>query len=151
MEAALTLRKRVDITYGITETFDYPSMADNAHIDDMETWQIRLQTVDSLLPNELGAFWMERFYVFAIETVEAWIGKDLDDLEHFTLRQGQVTLEIVCRNFICWNIVGEFLRRMARVTENGFVGMFEGHIVNVATGLTTWVKLTIRPPRPRPE
>jgi len=38
MEAALTLRKRVDITYGITETLDYPSMADKAHIDDMETW-----------------------------------------------------------------------------------------------------------------
>jgi len=94
---------------------------------------------------------MERFYVFAIETVEACIGRDLDDLEHFTLRLGQVTLEIVCRNFICWNIVSEFLRRMSRVTENWSVGMFEGHIVNVATGLTTWVKLTIRPPRPRPE
>jgi len=150
-KAALAMRKRVDIIQGITETFQYPSMDDNAHRDDYDTWQIRLQTVDTMLPIELATTWMRRFYVFANEAADSYIGRELDDLENFTLRLGQVTLEVFCRNFLCWNIVKAFLERMEKLTANGFVGMFEGHVVNVATGFTTWVKLTIAPPRPRPE
>lgn len=150
LEAALTLRKRVDVTHGITETFQYYSFAEDAGVNDEETWEIRLRTVQSLLPLGTAAYLMARFYVMAIEAVESYIGR-LDDVEEWALRIGEVTLEVFCRNFICFNIIEEFLKKMEQLAGNGLVGMFEGHIVNVATGLTTWVKLSIKAPRPRPD
>lgn len=79
---------------------------------------------------------MARFYMFAIEAVESCMGR-VDDVEYWALRMGDVTLEVFCRNFICFNIIEEFLREVEQLAEDGLVGMFEGHIGNVATGLTT--------------
>jgi hypothetical protein len=98
---------------------------------------------------ETAAYLMARFYVIAIEAVDSYIGR-VDDVEDWALRIGEVTL-VFCRNFICFNIIGEFLKKMEQLAENGLVGMFEDHIVNVATGLTTWVKWSIKAPRPRPD
>lgn len=62
-----------------------------------------------------------------------------------------LTLEVCCRNLIHFNIVRIVLKMIEQLAENGLVGMFEGHIVNVATGLTTWVKLSTKAPRTRPD
>lgn len=40
---------------------------------------------------------------------------------------------------------------MEQRNVNGFMGMYEGHIVDVATALDTCVEFSITPPRPRPE
>jgi len=94
LEAALTLRKRVDVTHGITETFQYYSFAEDAGVNDEKTWEIRLRTVQSLLPVEMAAYLMARFYVIAIEAVDSYIGR-VDDVEDWALRIGEVTLEIL--------------------------------------------------------
>ncbi len=39
-----------------------------------------------------------------------YIGR-VDDVEDRALRIGEVTLEIFCRNFIGFNIIGEFLKK----------------------------------------
>ena len=83
----------------------------------------------------------------AAENARQYIGVNLDDLQDFTLRLGQVTLDVFCRDGICWNIIPKFLDEMAKLAAGGLVGMWEGHLVNLATGLTTWVKLSIRAPR----
>ncbi len=138
------------MTHSITETFQYYSFAEDAGVNDEETWEIRLRTVQTLLPVETAAYLMARFNVIAIEAVDPYIGR-VDDVEDWALRIGEVTLEIFCRNCIGSNIIGEFLKKMEQLAKNGLVGMFEGQIVNIATGLTTWVKLSIKAPGPRPD
>ncbi len=85
---------------------------------------------------------MERSYVFAIEAINLYIGR-VDDMEDLALRMSEVTLEVFCRNCIWFNIIGGFLKRMEELARNGLLGMFEGDVLNVATGLTIWVKLSI--------
>ena len=134
---------------GVIGTFRYPSLAEDAGWNDWDTWQIRLRTVESLLPAQQAADLLERFYIFAEDTVSSYVGREMEDVADFLLRLGEVTLEVFCGDFICWGILGTFLREMGQRVLNGFVGMYEGHVVNVATGLSTWVKLSLRPPRPR--
>lgn len=145
--AAHPIGKRVDITQGIVQDFDYPSLAENAVHNAVDTWQIRLQTYETLLPAQDAAGLLEWFYSFATHTVREYIGQDMLDLEDFTLRLGQVALDVYCRDGICWNIIAEFLEKMSQLAEGGLVGMWEGHVVNLVTGLTIWVKLSIRAPR----
>lgn len=149
LKAALILRKRVDVTHGISETFEYYSFAEDAGANHEKTWEIGLPTVQSLLPVETAAYLMARFYVIAIEAADSYIGR-VDDVEDWALRVGEV-MSVFCRNFVYFNISGGFLRKMEQLVKNSIVGMFEGHIVNVTTGLTTWVKLSIKAPRTRPD
>ena len=142
-EPALTLR-----SMGVIGTFDYPSLADNARMNDVETWQINLRTIESVLPVQQAADLLDTYYFFAIEMVRSYIGREYF-VQDFTLRLGEVTLDVTCQNMICWNILAAFLDNMRLRAVNGLVAMYEGQVVNLATGFSVWVKLSIRPPRPR--
>lgn len=54
---------------------------------------------------------IEIFYVFAIEAVDSYNGRSVD-VENWALRIGEATLEVFCRNLICFEIVEVFLKRM---------------------------------------
>ena len=143
-----TLRKRVDVTFGTTSGFTYPHQYD----EDVEHWSIRLTHFAATVPIEFAAETLDRFYTFAMDAVDTFIGRGLEDMRDFTLRLGNVVLEIFCRDFICWNIAHEFLEQMRRLTENGGpAGRYEGHVVNVATHYTMFVRLKIWPGRSGPE
>lgn len=143
--AAHSIGKRVDFIQGIVENFDL--ISDEPNDGDKHTWQIRLQSYDSLLPAEIAADYLQWFYSLAGYTVNQYIGMDMEDLEDFTLRLGQVALDVFCKDGICWNAMPDFLERMSKLAKEGLVGMYEGHVVNLATGFTMWVKLSIRGPR----
>ena len=134
---------------GVVGSFDYPSMAENARGNDEETWQIHLRTIESVLPIQFAANILGQFYMQAKETVNNFMGRNIE-VQDFTLHLGDVALEVLCRtSSICWGIVLVFLEEMENRLANGLVAMYEGQVVNIANGLSMWVKLTIRPPRPR--
>ena len=142
------LDKRVDMIVGSTNNFEYP----HALEDTIETWSIQLTHFISAVPIESAAEALERFYTYASDTVDLYIGRDLDDLQDFTLRLGNVVLEVFCGDFICWNIVHAFLLQMRQLTANGGpLGRYEGYVVNVATRFSIFVRLGIQARGPGPE
>lgn len=136
--AAPTLRNRVDVTHGITETFQYNPFAEDVDVNDEETWEIRLKTVQSLLPVETAAYLIARFYVHRQGGRCGRLGAPY--------RRGNIGdfLSQFHRFQHHWRISQE----MEQLAENGSVGMSEGQIVNIAIGL---VKLSIKAPGPRPD
>ena len=134
---------------GVAGSFEYPSMAENARGYDQETWQIHLRTIDNVLPIQLAANTLDQFYRHAKESVNEFMGRDLE-VQEFTLRLGDVALEVLCRaSSISWGIVLVFLEKMENRIANGLVAMYEGEVVNIVNGFSMWMKLTIIPPRPR--
>ena len=141
------LDKRVDTIVGSTHNFEYS----HAWEDTTETWSIQLTHFTTAVPIEFAAETLERFYTYASDTVDQYIARDLDDLQEFTLRLGNVVLEVFCRDFICWNIVHEFLLQMRQLTANGGpLSRYEGYVVNVATRFSMFVRLGIQARRSVP-
>lgn len=134
---------------GVVGSFEYPSMAENARGYDQETWQIHLRTFENVLPVQIGANTLGQFYTQAKEIVNSFMGREIE-VQDFTLRLGDVALEVLCRaSSICWGIVLVFLEEMGNRVANGLVAMYEGQVINIANGFSLWMKLTVRPPRPR--
>ncbi|CAF9928468.1 MAG: hypothetical protein HETSPECPRED_006850 [Heterodermia speciosa] len=63
----------------------------------------------------------------------------------FALRLGSVAIEWGCRaDSLCWNLLYEFCFLMKQKAGQGWTGAYQGQLINAATGVVTWVKLTIR-------
>ena len=138
------LHTRVDVIQHSTFSFHCPGIAD--------AFSIRLTQLVSARPIQLAAESLDEFYALAAVAISTFIGRDLDqDYHDFTLRLGNVVLDVYCRDYICWTVLDRFLEEMQRLTANGgpLVG-YEGHVVNTVTQYTMWVRLGIRAIRPGP-
>lgn len=120
-------------------------------------WRIYLEHVSQFLFNPaltidpIGnvAFKLERLYDLAAQALYEIIEthdypEDNSDNE-FSLRLGQVAIEWGCRTGpLCWHLLYDFCLLMQQKARQGWTGMYNGQLINVGTGVVTWVRLTIR-------
>ena len=130
-----------------TFNFLYPSWLDGATSNTPnDRWEIRLSTLQSLLPPETASDVLSRFWMFAEETADLYVGRGMDrEIQNFALRLGEVSLEVFCPDGIYLGIVATFCKRMEEALQGGLVGMFQAQVINTVTGYSMWVKLKIFP------
>lgn len=108
-----------------------------------------LSPFNTLDPIDNAAAKLERLYDLAMATLEAIIDAhgypSEDDDNVLSLRLGQVEIDWTCREgALCWHMLYDFCLLMKEKVARGYVGMYQGQLVNVATGVVTWVNLKIR-------
>ena len=125
---------------------------------DEDLWRICLEHVSNVLsinhavnvgPVSEVATKLVRLYDLAMASLWELIevhghpSEDTDDI--FSLSLGQVAIEWGCRQGpLCWHLLYEFCIVMKEKARQGGTGMYSGELVNVGTGVVTWVRLTIR-------
>ena len=153
--------KRVDIPSPVRvvqflhETIS-TATAEEPDIGNTQLWNICLEHISWFIINphvpidqvENVAMKLERLYNLALGTI--W---DIIETHHypndsednaFALRLGQVAIEWRCRaESLCWSLLYEFCLLMKQKASQGWTGMYEGQLINAATGVVTWVKLSI--------
>ncbi|KAL8950540.1 MAG: hypothetical protein Q9222_003429 [Ikaeria aurantiellina] len=113
----------------VEATFEYINPINEAP----ETCAILLAQAAAAAPIQIAAATLERFKTIVLENVEDFIAREVN-VQDFTLRVGNLALDVIRRDDICWNVLQGFLEEMRRMTQNeGPMAGYEGHIVNVAT------------------
>ena len=120
-------------------------------------WTVCLEHVSHFLinpsntldPIDNAAAKLGRLYDLAMATLEAIIEAhgypSEDDDNVLSLRLGQVEIDWTCREgALCWHMLYDFCLLMKEKVARGYVGMYQGQLTNVATGVVTWVNLKIR-------
>ena len=124
--------------------------------DNIRLWRICLEHVSHFLydptisiePIDNAAFKLERLYDLAMATfyelIETYDFPNDPTDNAFSLRMGQVAIEWSCQaGPLCWHLLFDFCRIMKQKARQGWVGIYNGQLVNVGTGVVTWVRLTI--------
>lgn len=144
------LRERIDTNVDAP----FPGSSPN---DPENIWRVCLEHVSHFLinpsttlePIENAAAKLSRLYDLALVTLESIIEAhgfpQEDDDNELSLRMGQVEIEWSCREGpLCWHMLYDFCLLMKQKVAMGYVGMYQGQLVNMATGVVTWVRLKIR-------
>ena len=131
--------------------------AEDHDAGDADLWDVCLEHVAWFIINphvsigqvENVAMKLERLYDLAMgslwDIIERHNYPNEPEDNSFALRLGSVAIEWGCRtDGLCWELLYEFCLLMKRKASQGWTGMYDGQLVNVATGAITWVKLTIR-------
>lgn len=121
-------------------------------------WRIYLDHVSHVLSINAGlqidvisnvASKLVRLYDLALATIyeiietHGYPNDPTDDT--LSLSLGQVAIEWSCRaGPLCWRLLHEFCLIMKEKARQGWTGIYSGELVNVGTGVVTWVKLSIR-------
>ncbi|KAL8793167.1 MAG: hypothetical protein Q9195_004197 [Heterodermia aff. obscurata] len=122
-----------------------------------ELWNICLEHVTWFIINprlplpqvENVAMKLERLYDLAMgilwDIIEKHDYPSEPEDTAFALRLGSVAIEWGCRaESLCWDLLYEFCLLMKQKASQGWTGAYQGQLINAATGVVTWVKLTIR-------
>ena len=122
-----------------------------------DLWNICLEHVSWFIINphvpvdqvDNVAMKLERLYSLAMgvlwEIIETHDYPTEQEDNSFALRLGSVAIEWGCRGeSLCWSLLYEFCLLMRQKASQGWTGSYDGQLVNAATGVITWVKLTIR-------
>ena len=136
--------------------------AEEHDVGNTQLWNVCLEHVTWFVLNphvtlgevENVAMKLERLYDLAMgalwDIIETHNYPSESEDNVFALSLGSVAIEWGCKSgSLCWNLVYEFCSLMKQKASQGWTGAYDGQIINAATGVVTWVKLTIRGRVPR--
>ena len=154
--------KRVDIPSPVRvvqflhETIS-TATSEEPDIEDSQLWNVCLEHVTWFVINpdvpidQVGnvAMKLERLYSLAMgalwDIIETHDYPSESEDNAFALQLGSVAIEWGCRaESLCWSLLYEFCLLMKQKASQGWTGMYDGQLINAATGVVTWVKLTIK-------
>ena len=131
-------------------------------VGDTQLWNVCLEHVTWFIVNphvsldqvENVAMKLDRLYSLAMgalwDIIETHNYPSESEDNAFALRLGSIAIEWGCRaDSLCWNLLYEFCVLMKQKASQGWTGAYQGQLINVATGVVTWVRLTIKGRGPR--
>ena len=104
---------------------------------------VNVQTISDVANKLARLYDLAMAALWEIIETHGYPSDDTDDT--FSLTLGQVAIEWVCREGpLCWHLLYDFCIIMKEKARQGWTGIYSGELVNVGTGVVTWVRLTIK-------